>query len=40
MVFIAYYIIGDNMNKDLLWDLFRTTGKIEYYLKWKEESRK
>ncbi len=28
------------MNKDLLWQLFKTTGKIEYYLKWKEESRK
>ena len=23
--------------KDLLWDLFKTTGKIEYYLKYKEE---
>ena len=21
--------------KQMLWDLFRTTGKIEYYLKWK-----
>ena len=28
------------MKKDILWDLFKTTGKIEYYLKWKEESRK
>ncbi len=28
------------MKKDLLWDLFKATGKIEYYLKWKEESRK
>jgi len=28
------------MNKDLLWQLFKTTGKIEYYLKWKEENRK
>ncbi len=26
--------------KDLLWDLFRNTGKIEYYLKYKEEIRK
>lgn len=24
------------MNKELLWDLFRNTGKIEYYLKYKE----
>lgn len=22
--------------KDLLWDLFRNTGKIEYYIKMKE----
>ena len=22
--------------KDLLWDLFKNTGKIEYYLKMKE----
>ena len=22
--------------KDILWDLFKTTGKIEYYLKYKE----
>ncbi len=22
--------------KEMLWDLFRTTGKIEYYLKWKK----
>lgn len=28
------------MNKDLLWQLFKNTGKIEYYLKWKEEVRK
>ena len=26
--------------KDLLWDLFKTTGKIEYYLKYKEEVKK
>lgn len=25
--------------KELLWDLFRETGKIEYYLKYKELSR-
>lgn len=24
------------MNKKLLWDLFTHTGKIEYYLKYKE----
>ena len=23
------------MDKELLWNLFRTTGKIEYYLKYK-----
>ena len=22
--------------KDLLWDLFKNTGKIEYYIKYKE----
>ena len=26
--------------KDLLWDLFKSTGKIEYYLKYKELSKK
>ena len=26
--------------KKLLWDLFKTTGKIEYYLKYKEEVKK
>ena len=25
--------------KDLLWDMFIHTGKIEYYLKYKEEER-
>lgn len=24
------------MKKTLLWDLFKATGKIEYYLKYKE----
>lgn len=24
------------MNKKLLWDMFKHTGKIEYYLKYKE----
>jgi len=28
------------MKKELLWELFRTTGKIEYYMKWKEEEKK
>lgn len=28
------------MNKDLLWDLFKSTGKIEYYLKYKEIEKK
>lgn len=28
------------MNSKLLWDLFRNTGKIEYYLKYKEAIRK
>lgn len=26
--------------KDLLWNLFKSTGKIEYYIKYKEEVRK
>ncbi len=26
--------------KQMLWDLFRTTGKIEYYLKWKHYEEK
>ena len=26
--------------KDLLWDLFKSTGKIEYYMKYKEELKK
>ena len=29
------YKIGDYM-KHLLWNLFRNTGKVEYYLKMKE----
>lgn len=24
------------MNKELLWDLFKKTGKVEYYLKYKK----
>ena len=27
------------MNKKDLWNLFRLTGKIEYYLKYKEEDK-
>lgn len=27
------------MSKQLLWDLFKSTGKIEYYLKYKEVSK-
>ncbi len=28
------------MNKELLWDLFKSTGKIEYYLKYKNLKKK
>lgn len=28
------------MKKEILWDLFVTTGKIEYYLKYKEIEKK
>ena len=28
------------MNKELLWDLFKKTGKIEYYIKYKKEETK
>lgn len=28
------------MNKKILWDLFKSTGKIEYYIKYKEEVKK
>lgn len=28
------------MKKELLWQLFKNTGKIEYYMKWKEEEKK
>ena len=27
------------MNKELLWDLFKKTGKIEYYIKYKKEEK-
>ena len=36
---LNHYIIGDKM-KELLWDLFKNTGKIEYYIKYKEELKK
>lgn len=26
--------------KNLLWNLFKNTGKIEYYIKFKEEEKK
>lgn len=29
-------IVGDKMKKELLWDLFKKTGKVEYYLKYKK----
>ena len=29
--------MGDDfMKKEMLWELFKQTGKIEYYMKWKE----
>lgn len=28
------------MKKKLLWDLFKVTGKIEYYIKYQEEKNK
>lgn len=34
--FYYQYKIGDKMKKELLWDLFKNTGKIEYYIKYKE----
>ena len=33
-------LIGDDMKKKLLWNLFKATGKIEYYLKYQEEKKK
>ena len=30
-----HYVNGDDMNKNDLWLLFSKTGKIEYYLKYK-----
>ena len=37
--FLKYYHPenrGDNMDSELLWEMFRTTGKIEYYMKYKK----
>ena len=28
------------MDKNILWDLFKKTGKVEYYLKYKELTKK
>ena len=28
------------MKKEMLWELFKQTGKIEYYMKWKEMDKK
>ena len=28
------------MEKELLWELFKQTGKIEYYMAWKKEEQK
>jgi len=28
------------MKKQLLWDLFKTTGKIEYYLAYKRQNKR
>lgn len=28
------------MKKELLWELFKKTGKVEYYLKYKEIDKK
>jgi hypothetical protein len=28
--------VNKKMKKQLLWDLFKNTGKIEYYMKYKE----
>lgn len=33
---INHYINGDYM-KEILWQLFRETGKIEYYLEYKKK---
>lgn len=35
---INHYINGDDM-KEILWQLFRETGKIEYYLEYKKKTK-
>lgn len=30
--------MGDIMKKEILWDLFKNTGKIEYYIQYKNLS--
>ena len=35
LIILTNIIVGDTM-KELLWQLFVNTGKIEYYLKYKE----
>ena len=38
---MLHYLYGDNMTNYDIWLLFMKTGKIEYYLKYKElEDRK
>ena len=32
--------MGDKMNIEDLWNLFKMTGKIEYYLNYKEKEEK
>jgi len=32
---MLHNILGDNM-KELLWELFKKTGKIEYYIKYRK----
>lgn len=34
---LTHYDNGDDMNQNDLWLLFTKTGKIEYYLKYKEK---
>ena len=34
-MFFVHDVNGDFMNKNDLWLLFKNTGKIEYYLKYK-----
>ena len=36
MDFIIIIILGDKMKRKEYWELFRETGKIEYYLEYKK----